>query len=221
MRPIVIAHGAWHQPAHFDGLAALLREQGASVDVPDLGGLALPEATAALQHLVDGAAQPPVVLAHSAGGIAAVGVTGAASTVYLAAWVLDAGESPEALIGQATQEGGSGGGISLVPEPDGRLAVDPAAAREALFADCDDEVAERATALLRPEPASIFAVVPARASWHEADSTYVSGDDDRALPPSLVPRFAARCTRSVAWPTSHSPYLSRPDLVVDLLARQG
>ena len=59
------------------------------------------------------------------------------------------------------------------------------------------------------------------AGRYDADSTYVSGDGDHALPPSLVPRFAARCARSVAWPTSHSPYLSRPDLVVDLLARQG
>ena len=221
MRPIVIAHGAWHQPAHFDDLAARLREQGAAVDVPDLAGLPPVEATAVLQRLVDAAAQPPVVLAHSAGGIAAGGVTGAASTVYLMAWVLDAGESPAALIEQAVAETGVGGGLALVPEADGRLAVDPASAREALFDGCDDEVAERAVALLRPEPASIFTDAPTSAGWHEADSTYVSGDDDHTLPPALVPRFAARCTRSTAWPTSHSPYLSRPDIVVDLLARLG
>ncbi len=42
---------------------------------------------------------------------------------------------------------------------------------------------------------------------------------DRALTPELQRNLAARCTSTVEWPTSHSPFCSRPQLVVDLLAR--
>jgi hypothetical protein len=35
--------------------------------------------------------------------------------------------------------------------------------------------------------------------------------------PGIQRIMAARCTESVDWPTSHSPFLSRPDLVTDLL----
>jgi hypothetical protein len=49
-------------------------------------------------------------------------------------------------------------------------------------------------------------------------STYVVCSDDRAIPPWIQETFAARATHTVVWPTSHSPFLSQPDLVVDLLA---
>lgn len=218
MRSVVIVHGAWHQPAHYEDVTARLRAGGAEVHVPDLAGLALVESTRHVQDLVDAAGQAPVVLAHSAGGIVAGGVTGAASTVYLAAWVLDVGEDPQQLIEQAASQGGADGGIAVVPQADGRLAVDAADARTSLFADCDEERAARAIALLRPEPASIFAHAPVRATWRDSDCTYVTAQDDRALPPALVPRFAARCTRSTTLATSHSPQVSRPDLVAELVA---
>jgi hypothetical protein len=41
--------------------------------------------------------------------------------------------------------------------------------------------------------------------------------DDRALPVPLQRSNAARIGDSVDWPTSHSPFLSRPDLVAELL----
>jgi hypothetical protein len=42
--------------------------------------------------------------------------------------------------------------------------------------------------------------------------------EDRAIAAWIQESFAVRATNSVVWPTSHSPFLSQPDLVVDLLA---
>lgn len=60
---IVLVHGLWHQPAHFDRLADDLRRQGASVHVPRLHRGSLAADTAVVQELVDGCLVRPVVLA--------------------------------------------------------------------------------------------------------------------------------------------------------------
>jgi hypothetical protein len=49
-------------------------------------------------------------------------------------------------------------------------------------------------------------------------STYAICTEDRGVEPDLQRRLAARAGTTVEWDTSHSPFLSRPDLVVDLLA---
>jgi len=55
------------------------------------------------------------------------------------------------------------------------------------------------------------------AAWREKAATYVVCTDDRALPVALQRSNAARIGNAVEWPTSHSPFLSRPGLVADLL----
>ena len=55
------------------------------------------------------------------------------------------------------------------------------------------------------------------AAWREKPATYVVCTDDRALPVALQRSNAARIGNSIDWPTSHSPFLSRPELVADLL----
>jgi len=51
----------------------------------------------------------------------------------------------------------------------------------------------------------------------EKPATYALCTDDRAVPVALQQSNAARIGTTVEWPTSHSPFLSRPDLVADLL----
>ena len=71
--------------------------------------------------------------------------------------------------------------------------------------------------LLRPEPSSVFTESPARAAWRDTPSTYLAGSEDRAIAPQMVACFAQRCSQTLTWPTSHSPYLSRPADVANLV----
>lgn len=218
MRDLVVLHGAWHQPAHFDVVAGSLRQRGVTVTVPDLGGLSLASGTALVQEVVDAAAEPPVVLAHSFGGVTACGLEGAAHLLFVAAFIFDAGESPQDWIVRVGEETGKAAApLPMTMDDAGTTHLDPDGAREGLFADCPPDVADRAVALLRPEPASIFTEAAPRASYREIPSTYVACSEDRAILPEMVDQFAGRCTERITWPTSHSPYLSRPDDVVDLV----
>jgi predicted alpha/beta hydrolase len=51
------------------------------------------DTAAALQAVVDGMPEPPVVLGHSYGGSVITGLTGVGHLVHLAAFVPDVGES--------------------------------------------------------------------------------------------------------------------------------
>ena len=91
--PIVLLHGSYHQPAHYDELAGRLADLGCSVTVPDIGMLPLPESTALVQDIVAEAASPPVIVGHSFGGAVAGALHGVRQIVFLSGWVLDVGET--------------------------------------------------------------------------------------------------------------------------------
>lgn len=218
MRPVIVLHGAWHQPAHFDAFASQLRGSGVEVHVPDLAGHSLAEGTALPQESVDAATEPPVVLAHSFGGITACGLQRVAHLVFMTSFIFDVGESPQDWIERVGRETGRPAApLPMSVDDAGMTVLDPAGARAGMFADCDDDVAARAVTLLRPEPVTIFSAAPERASWKDVPSTYLAASEDRAIVPEMVARFAERCTTTVTLPTSHSPYLSRPHAVADLV----
>lgn len=220
MTDVILLHGAWHQPAHFDELAGLLRSRRLSVEVPDLYELTLDDSTALIDEIVAGSEQPPLVVGHSFGGVVAGTIRGAQGQIFLAGWLLDAGESPGQLLAEvAAQTGAPPKGLAMAPNSNGRLALDPADARLNLYGDVDDATAARAISLLRPEPPAIFGAAPTHVTWHDTPTIYIAGSEDQAVPAALTKRFAARCTTSETWPTSHSPYLSQPTEVADLIAR--
>lgn len=217
MKDLVILHGAWHQPAHFDVVADALCQRGVRVTVPDLGGHSLTSGTAMAQEIVDTAEEPPVVMAHSFGGVTACCLERAAHLLFVAAFIFDAGESPQDWTTRVGEETGKAA-APLPMDEAGMTHLEPDGARAGFFADCPPEAADRAVRLLRPEPASIFTDAAPRAPYQSVPSTYVICSQDRAILPEMVGYFADRCSEQLTWPTSHSPYLSRPETVVDLVA---
>lgn len=218
MRHVIVLHGAWHQPDHYGEVVGRLRRTGVEVHVPDLAGHSLADSTRLVQDLVDRAPEPPVVLAHSFGGVTASGLHGVAHLLFLTSFLFDVGESPQDWIERVGRETGRPAApLPVTVDDTGTTRLDPAGARDGLYADCPEDVADRAVALLRPEPGTIFTEAATGAAWKDTPSTYVAGRDDRAIVPEMVAHFAARCDRTLTWPTSHSPYLSRPDDVVALV----
>ena len=56
------------------------------------------------------------------------------------------------------------------------------------------------------------------AAWRNTPSTYVICDEDQALPPAAQEQMAKRATNIRRLPSSHSPMLSRPDEVAQIIA---
>jgi pimeloyl-ACP methyl ester carboxylesterase len=210
---IVLVHGRWHDPGHFDPVRRRLVAGGFEVHVPELHRGSLAADTAAVQSAVDGMRAPPVVLGHSYGGSVITGLTGVQHLVYLAAFVPAAGEST-ASIGGTTDLVRA----ATIDHPDGTTSVRPELAVPAFYDDCPPAVAARAVSLLRPQRPGSGRGVPARQAWQDTDSTYVVCTRDRAFDPTVQEAMAIRCARAVRWRVSHSPFLSRPDLVAGMLS---
>ena len=209
---MVLVHGLWHDPGHFDLVAGPLRAAGGTVVAPELHRGSLAADTAAVQAVVGALPEPPIVLGHSYGGSVITGLTGVRHLVYLAAFVPDEGESAASLSRSTHLVG------PLVrPSADGSTRLDPAAAAASLYEDCTPDRAAWAVELLRAQAPGCGRGVPARQSWRTIPSTYVICARDRAVDPELQRAMARRCSTSRTWETGHSPFVTTPEAVVDLL----
>lgn len=202
---VVLIHGLWHQPAHFDRLADSLRRYGLTVQVPRLHRGSLAADTAVVQKVVDECRVPPVVLGHSYGGSVITGLERVSHLIYVAAFVPTAGESG-ALLGGA--DGLVNGAVRF--NDDGTTSIQPGEAREVLYADCTEADSEWATALLLPQQPGHGRGVPGRIAWQSIESTYIICRRDKALSPTVQERMAGRCTAVISLESSHSPFISRP-----------
>ncbi|MEU1519419.1 alpha/beta hydrolase [Streptomyces sp. NPDC005811] len=212
MAGAVLVHGLYHRAEHFALVAQGLHAAGAHVVMPELHRGSLRADTAAVQAAVDALDEPPVVLGHSYGGSVITGLRGAAHLVYLAAFVLDAGESA-ARVGGATRRLRD----AIVSAPDDSTFIRRDAAADVFYADGPEDRAAWAVDLLRVQAPGCGRGVPERQSWKHTPSTYVVCTRDRAIDPELQRVLAQRCTSVREWPTGHSPFVVRPELVVDLV----
>jgi len=215
---LVLVHGAWHGSWCWERLAEELAGDDLrvqAVDLPSVGPALgdLGDDIATVRAAIDAAEGPVVVMAHSYGGVPASGAVADAGDVrhviYLAAFVIDAGES---LLGLR-------GGVP--PDwwefsADGRTATprDPVAV---FYADCDPDDARAAAARLRPQHGAVFRQPLERAGWHDLATTYVVCDADRAIAPALQERMAARAGTVHHLPTGHSPFLAAPAAVARIV----
>jgi pimeloyl-ACP methyl ester carboxylesterase len=216
--PIVLVHGSYHQPAHYQPLVDRLTRFTNLVIVPDIGMLPLPESTALVQDVVDALATPPVVVGHSFGGAVAGALRGVRQVVFLSGWVLDMGETAQGRLAASATEDSEFVRALRFSEDGSRAWIDPARATSLFYADCLPEVAVRAVRLLRQDTPLNFNLSPVVAEWRTMPSLYVATSQDRTWPPELAAEFAARCDKVVTIDTGHSPFLSAPDLTAAIIA---
>ncbi|MEV6498033.1 alpha/beta fold hydrolase [Streptomyces prunicolor] len=212
MAAVVLVHGLYHRPEHFDLVAERLRRAGVEVAAPELHKGSLSADTAAVQAVIDSLPEPPIVLGHSYGGSVITGLRGVGHLVYLAAFVPDADESAAGLGGASLQLKDA-----INPEPDGSTSLHPDRAADTLYGDCPEPLAAWAVDLLRAQAPGCGRGIPERHSWKRTPSTYVVCAQDRAIDPVLQRKMASRCTDAREWQTGHSPFVGQPDLIVELL----
>jgi pimeloyl-ACP methyl ester carboxylesterase len=212
---LVLVHGAWHGPWCWEYLLPVLDARGwrtSMVDLPsssgdpDLG--VYDDARTVREHLetIDG---PVTVLAHSYGAVPVTEVAGTVPNVtrlvYLAAHMLQAGEAV------VTPTGGA-----WFP-PEAKMLPVPEPAQEIFYHDVPAELAEAASARLRPQSARSFTDKVTRASWQTISSALILCDEDKALPGVFAERGPAMAATVRHLPGSHSPFLSRPTELADVL----
>jgi pimeloyl-ACP methyl ester carboxylesterase len=236
MAAVVLVHGAWHGAWCWDRVVPGLAGQGirtVAIDLPGHGADSGPLVdlhgdAARVREVLDDVGEPVVLVGHSYGGAV---ITEAGEhpmvdhLVYISAFALDADESCIS----AAVSGSEAVGISwegrpnlaegFVSGPDETITLDPTIAAACLYNDCDDVSIAWALLRLGPHPLANLQQEPTEVAWRTKPSTYVVCTEDLVIHPDLQRVLTRRCTSSAEWPTSHSPFLSRPQLVVDLLGK--
>ncbi|GAA2082200.1 alpha/beta hydrolase [Microbacterium hatanonis] len=220
---LLLVHGAWHGAWAWDPVAGILEDRGWAVERIDLPtvhaddpvGLHLSDdadAVAAAIAAIDG---PVVVVAHSYGGVpttqAATGDT-VQHIVYIAAFALDEGES---LLGAV---GGVAPSWWVVDGPLATAGTDDEPPVSIFFADVDADAAAAASARLKPQSVLAFQEPLTQVAWRTKPTTYIVTEQDAIFPVPAQEALAARAGSTVRrLDTSHSPFLSQPEAVADII----
>jgi pimeloyl-ACP methyl ester carboxylesterase len=222
----VFVHGGWHDGWGWHLVRALLDARGVPSVALDLPMTTLDQDAAVLSDAlatVEGAA---VVIAHSWGGnVATLGASGAPNVrhlIYLAAVLTEAGHA--SMAPSAIPKGRETMRSKVVIETDTTTEIDREASLEVFYHDVEPSLARQAAARLRPFQKTGYTVIEtdAVAAWRTIPTTYVVCTEDRMIHPDTQREMAAAAGAEVIeWHSSHSPFLSHPDLVADLVARRA
>ena len=223
---VVLVHGGFADASFWAPVIRELQASNLPVLAPanPLRGLASDaEYVASVVNQIDG---PVLLVGHSYGG-AVISVAGAAADnvvglVYVAAFVLDEGES----FGEIFQQFGetplvdavrpsnyplAGGGTAV------ELTIAPELYRSAFAADLPSDLTEVLAVSQRPF-AAIFEDRAQAAAWKSLPSWAVVATADNAIPPDAERHMAARAgAQTIEVDASHSIALSQPAAVADLI----
>ncbi len=190
--------------------------EGASAAAVGAGPGGLAEDAAALRRVLDEVGSA-VVVGHSYGGtVIAEGADhpAAARLLYLTSYLPDVGQSQADIVGAEPEP------VSTAVDPaSGTLGLDgydPSSFGARFWHDVTDHsVRDAAWDRLTPQGIGAFTTPTTTAAWQGRESTYLICAEDRSTSPELQRRHAERASQVVELPTSHHPFLSRPDLVAE------
>jgi pimeloyl-ACP methyl ester carboxylesterase len=232
----ILIHGGWHAAWCWDRVLALLEKAGHCVIAPDLPGhgadptplsakpyaMYVPRVCALLDTIEDRA----IVVGHSSGGMI---ITEACrrrnerikALVYLSAFLLPSSKTPRDVIKMDSE--------SLLPaclEIDSSRAVTfvrQECARDVFYGDCTEQDAAWAISQLQPEPLIPEGAVAIDGGFGELSDRpprfYIECLEDRALGPNMQRWMytESQCSGVYSLSTSHSPFLSAPEMLVQHL----
>jgi len=234
MSCFVLVHGSWHGSWCWNRVVPLLKARGHTVVAPDLPGhgedrtpLERIDLDAYADRVTESVAEqdePVVLVGHSMGGAV---ITHAAERsqenlgmlVYLAGYIpMDGGSVAD----QAIADAHSLMQRHLVVDPESGWAdLEPVAYRECFYGDCSAEDLAFATERLRMDPLGplMAPIRPTEERWGRVPRVYIECLKDRTLTPDMQRKIQAQsgCKQVLSMDTSHSPFFSDPERLVELL----
>jgi pimeloyl-ACP methyl ester carboxylesterase len=222
----VFVHGGWHDGWSWHRVRALLDARGVPSVALDLPMTTLDADAAVLREALADIQGDAVVVAHSWGGnVATLGASGASGVrhlIYIAAVLTEAGRP--SLAPSAIPKGRETMRSKVVIDTGATTEIDREASLEVFYPDVEPSLARQAAARLRPFQKTGYDVIvtDAVAAWRTVPTTYVVCTEDRMIHPDTQREMAAAAGAEVIeWRSSHSPFLSHPGLVADLVARRA
>lgn len=217
MARVILVHGAWHRGWCWERLVPELSSLGHTVipvDLPSATACADLAADAAhVRRIIEESSEKTIVVGHSYGGMviteATTGCPQVAQLVYLAAFMLPVGQSLLDLFG--------GEVVSWVePHPETNDSRVPNGA-PVFYNDLSAEEAAAYASRLCSHSLKSFGDPITTAGWESIPSTYIACTQDQAIPYFAQQAMSARAGTVHTLESSHSPFLSQPQKLAELI----
>ncbi|MFF3330831.1 alpha/beta hydrolase [Streptomyces sp. NPDC002888] len=219
---LILVHGAWHGAWCWSAFESELRARGVPAHALELTshgaqGAAVGDLRSDVELLrrtvreVDG---PVVLLGHSYGGLVvtegAEGLDNVTRLIYLSAFLPGPGDSMVKMTG--------GGNAPWIHRADGLMTIAAGWGEKLFYSDCPPDLAAKAESQLAPQSAVSFQQEVRATAWQQLPSTYIVCTEDRAIAPDGQRRMAAMAgCEVVELRSGHSPFMTQPDRLADLL----
>jgi pimeloyl-ACP methyl ester carboxylesterase len=234
----VLIHGSFHGSWCWKKIVALLQREGYAVVAPDLHAsgadsnrtktASLNSYTARMSAVIDSISGPVILVAHSMGGVVTAQVTEMrherlVAAIYVNGLLLRTGESLLSFLEQHRNLDVDDLVLkNMQVSPDGQLAIFPAdKATEVFYNTCDPADAEWAKVQLTPQPTQVYADTLRLTSdrFERVKRFYVRGTADQAVSVKYqdIMLHNTHCTRVFTLHGDHSPFLSAPAQLKDIL----
>ncbi len=214
---VVPVHGAWAECASWNRIILPLQSQGFEVVCAPLPLTTLSDDVAALDRTLDRIEGGIVLVGHAYAG-AVIGATKNERVqllVYVAALAPDEGETVAEVF---YREPPHAQAPKLGPGEDGFIWMPPEGFDQAFAQDAASDVKSRLLATQRPINVKCIQEKAPRPRWKDRPSWFLVAEDDRMISAKTQHFQAARMGATVrARAVDHSPMLTAPDTVVDVL----
>jgi pimeloyl-ACP methyl ester carboxylesterase len=215
---IVLVHGGFVDGSGWEGVHAILKQEGYDVSIVQNPTLNLSEDVAATRQLIAQAKGPVVLVGHSYGGVV---ITEAGNDpkvsklVYIAAFAPDKGES----VGSLIKNPPPGAPVPpILPPQNGYLFLDKAKFADSFAADVDAKKAAFMADSQVPWGVGALDGAVTEPAWRAKPSWYLVATDDRMIPPPAQQFMSKRAGATVVESKgSHAIYVSKPDVVASII----
>ena len=218
IKRIVLVHGGFVDGSGWAGVYKILTKKGYNVTIVQNPTISLAQDVAFAKRAIDAQDGPVILVGHSYGG-AVITQAGTdpkvAGLVYITAFALDNGESVGALI----KNPAPGAPVPpILPPQDGFLLLDQAKFPASFAGDVKPEIADFMAASQVPWGLEALNGVVTDAAWKTKPSWYLITTEDRMIPPAAQRFMSKRAgSKVVEVKSSHSVYVSHPDVVASLI----
>jgi pimeloyl-ACP methyl ester carboxylesterase len=219
VRNVVLVHGGFVDGSGWRGVYDLLTDGGFNVTVVQNQTLSLESDVETTTNALDLQDGPAILVGHSYGG-AVISEAGThrsvAALAYICAFAPDQGESVSTLLADAPADAPA---PPILPPQDGFLFLDREKFAASFAADVDAREASFMADSQVPWGVEALNGTVSDPAWRHKPSWYLVTTEDRMIPPALQRKMAERAgATSTDVSGSHAIYVSRPDVVVNLIA---
>ncbi len=219
IKNIVLVHGAWADGSGWESVHNTLTEKGFKVTIVPNPNTSLADDANITKAVLSQQNGPTVLVGHSYGGavISEAGVhPNVKALVYVAAFVLDAGESLLKMLSNAPPDPNS----PILPPADGFIWIDRSKFHANFCADLPVAKGKFMADSQVPVGVAAFGSNLTNAAWKTKKSWYVVATDDKMIPPDAERGMAARANAEVTEiKSSHAVYVSHAAEVAKVIEK--